>query len=430
MDGVLQSHISELMRGREEYRALFDKLTLANQVMEEREEKNQSLLSEKTRETENLRRIIQSHNALRESFDMDVKQIAKSATLLEDREREMNSQFNNIKSENVALKKDLDNVKTELDKAHRRMEDDMVSVDKYEDSKVSFDKQLKEVTLQKENALQKLDKKEEELQRSTIEFKVSLGSMVPLNEYNSLEQKVRILIQDNEIVEQSVKIVEESRNAAIQSLKDADKRILQLQETNQESEIKTTNSKITQERLQVDIDQLREELDLVDQERRNSVERACFMENSRASLLTQIGNLKLSSRKGTEEQWAILQKLKEAETTIGKKDRIIGEHTQKLNETLIQIETEKSLLRENCEKSSMEVDQFRAKFERERAEKKYIEEQLNRGKAELQEVHQAIMTDSLLASNQSNQQSNQLNISSIQHNHTPLSNYSSYQQDE
>ena len=49
-----------------------------------------------------------------------------------------------------------------------------------------------------------------------IDNRVALESMTPIKDYHALEQKVRALVQDNDIVEQSVRIVEESRNGAMQ----------------------------------------------------------------------------------------------------------------------------------------------------------------------------------------------------------------------
>jgi len=113
MEDNLHSHISSLMKSRDEYRALHEKLILANQLFEERDERSRRRISDLTSEADMLRKQLEDNrNSLaalhsqRAAFEKDVASLSRVAASLELREQEMHSGLRDLREQNAALREE------------------------------------------------------------------------------------------------------------------------------------------------------------------------------------------------------------------------------------------------------------------------------------------------------------------------------------
>lgn len=128
MEDNLQGHITALMKSRDEYRALHEKLMLANQLFEERDERARRRASDLQLEADGLRKQLEdarhsiaAQHAQRASFENDVAALSRVAASLEVREQEQLHGMNNLRTahsglqeENEKLRKENERLQAEL----------------------------------------------------------------------------------------------------------------------------------------------------------------------------------------------------------------------------------------------------------------------------------------------------------------------------
>ncbi len=250
----LQSHISLLMKSRDEYRTLHEKLMQANQFFEEREQRDRRKINDLSLETESLRKQLEdaraalaSQHHMSATFEKDVQSLLRVASVLEDREREMQK---NVLERERDMQQMLQDRERELQKCKQDHERELLKCkqDHERDVKSSAQQSAADSftakSLERDNAALRL-----ELENFRSEV---ARLMIKLDQSESSRKELEYLI------------AEEKKDA------DATKR---------------------------DCVALSAELAALDEQRIVSAERIVLLEGSKASLMTQLGALKQTNRR-------------------------------------------------------------------------------------------------------------------------------------
>ena len=301
MESALRSHVHELMRGREEFRALMDKFKVSETLHAEKEEHSSRMLKEMQEEllvlrkqNEEYKMALMAQRSSKDLFMAKVKEIASTIELLHQREEA-------TQARNAELKRDKERLASEIEELKRRLED-----------KEALTSQLAEIAKEREkNDAKTVDlmKREHktELQSVQNSYEVSIKNVqekmeseyVHKSDYAKLRETYELVLEDKKVLEESVQIVDHSLKESYQLVKDKEEEISALKNKCNTSEKNFLTASLRDERSERDAQDLREEINRAMKVAQVNEERILTLEREKSLLLTQVATLKFdASRTG------------------------------------------------------------------------------------------------------------------------------------
>jgi chromosome segregation ATPase len=305
MEAALTSHVNELMKGREEYQKLFDKLKTANMLHEERESRDREHIRELSTEVQDLRHklhdssmIIDNFSKMKSFFESKVGEISNMVDKLQKREED--ALMSNMKL--TKEKEELENEKKELAIEKKDLE-----------TRLKYEFVSKDIMTEKDSLLNELKlqmvKLETKLQSESESLLALKKSSVPLKDYKALKE-------EKHMIEESVKIIDDYREQNEKALEEMNVKL-----TYQKNEkARSDRSVLTMEKKQKELEQqaldLRSQLGTVKNDLALATERLLSVENSKASLMMQISNTKMLLGRANQENSTMSRSLEEKEKEL------------------------------------------------------------------------------------------------------------------
>lgn len=334
MDSLVESRREELSRVRQDYDELFEKFKLANTLFADREAlyRNQIQQLEESmailrRKNDNLKFSLKAQNAAKEAFTEDVLQLQEVAKLLEEREQTMvaacdsaNEKNKQLEKENESLRSTVVSLQDQISRLQVIMEDTTVSKIEYNAlnaqlktiegvlqtdyvSKTLFNQQHDDLVAIKSHMENDTVEKAlfDALQSKLQQLEQRLPTdFIAMSEYKALQHILQNVLDERKLWEESSRVVEESRGEKARLLSEAEARIISLKDRVEHSEIELSELRGQYQQVTDELFSARAELDRREKEQTDQTNTISQLEQARASLLTQVGHLKLTLRNEAE----------------------------------------------------------------------------------------------------------------------------------
>ena len=370
----------------QEYQALYEKLLLATRLFEERDQVAQSKLSLLQHKCVEYAGIIKAQRSARRIFEQDVQQLMESASQLEARNQEHLAQNRALQHEFKVLSEENASLSTALSKHKIRLEQSYVPRDDYQE------------------VLERVEKLQSRLDAKTV----------PLEEHLHLKGVLQQVVEEKRLVEEASRFFDEERHAAALAVKEAESHCGVFKSRCDSVEIELKDSLVRLDALVGEIALLREELSAAQGEKHEMTQRLIALEGEKATLLTQLGGLKIAKRSEElarrnddsekrslrSENSALKARGIELERRVVEIERTADLERLHLKEMG---ESERNLLRSQLDELRTERDKMvRALGEAEvrattqAAQATQREEQLNTALAELDDFRRQLLSDPLL----------------------------------
>ncbi len=371
MEEALQDRIRELAKSRADYDDLLDKFRQSNHLFDEKETLYKEQLKQSQHTIElwkekyyKVKTIVNEHNELKQSFQQDVKILQETAKLLDQREQDLHHSMELLKDMNQKLTLENQEYQNQIQILEekeiimlRKCQEEMISkeehdalVKKYQALQhiIEFDMISKVQYHQVEDDNHRLKQRIEQqcvdrrtyqeiLQRfETLDSAVNSGQYIKRDDYERLLLENQSLNEDKRVIEASVRIVNEMKDQSMRQSEEKDVTIHGLQKKIELIEKDMQQLTMEHHHISIELQQKREEILRHDEERKQSLEKVMSLENQKSTLLTQLGQVKLSLRNETEQRKDLQQQVKiwegRLESAKLEFSKELIEHNQKLNE--------------------------------------------------------------------------------------------------
>ena len=341
----------------QEYQALYEKLLLASRLFEERDQVAQSKLSLLQHRCVEYAGIIKAQRSARRIFEQDVQQLMESASQLEARNQEHLAQNRTLQHEVKVQSEENASLLTALSKQKIRLEQSYVPRDDYQE------------------VLERAEKLQSRLDANTI----------PLDEHVHLKGVLQQLVEEKRLVEEASRFFDEERHATALAVKEAEAHCGVFKSRCDSVEIELKDSLVRQDALVGEIALLRDELSAAQGEKYEMTQRIIVLEGEKATLLTQLGGLKIAKR--SEE---LARRNEESERrSLRSENSSLKARGVELERQVVEIERASDLERQHLkELGESERNLLRSQLDEMRTERDKIMRAL--GEAELRATTQAV----------------------------------------
>lgn len=339
MEQALQQRILELNRCRADYDDLFEKFKQTNVLVDEREQVYKTKIRDLTaaldaasQQNAELNKIAMTQKQVKKAFQKDARLLADAARMLEQREAEVSKALFATQAANASLTNEL----RELTEKHRSVVEERDGMVHREDHEL-LAKRIAKLQAAMEDMVSKLSY-EQLVEDNRILKKRMLNDMVEHSEYEALQGRLQAmerrlpfdyvskdeyyklqqaycnLQDDKRVVEESVRLVEETRDASAALRSEGEAKAAFLKGRVEQTEREIADLRAHYDRAMEELNLLRGELARTEAGRRAAEERCQSNESAKAQLMTQLAKAKLAVRHEIESK----QALQEARDTLEK----------------------------------------------------------------------------------------------------------------
>ncbi len=315
-------------------------------------------------------------NAAKEEFRQDVKELERASMLLSQKERELDVQSEDFDRRRRKYDAQIRQIQDELDDTSIKLTNTIEEYKRYREniasdtvSRKSYDDLTREYEQRvPKEAYDRMAVKVGELQRRMDHEFTPNENMEELRfKLKRLEQNVETHYVPNHVfqrasenakaMQSSVVVLEESKDAAMEELRKSEQRVSSLKSDLDKSDSTLKEYKLKLAEVQADAEKYKTERDQLREEALTSAQKLLDYETERNMMLTQIGNLKASSKRDTEARIAAddqnyylketadkaLRRVRELEIAESQRDEAkqeVEDWRQKTNELIRSLDTE------------------------------------------------------------------------------------------
>jgi hypothetical protein len=312
MQSALRSHVTELMKNRESFRALMEKFKLATALHEEKEARSTASNDDLQNQIGRLEATVQNltdindkyktaliaQNSAKEVFQAKVREIATTIELLQQRE----DRTNEINKE---LVRERDLLQGEINRLKERFEFESTRDAEYEKKR----RESEELAEKDKNALAAksaalvAQEHQDEIQALVSSNAIRIREMeqrikdeyVLRSEYQQLQGLYDVVCTDKQILEESIHIVDCTHREADRRAEDAERSLGACRAKLHESEKAALQAQLGEERALRDLSESKEEVERSLKVQALNEERLLTLEREKSMLLTQVASLKFDA---------------------------------------------------------------------------------------------------------------------------------------
>ena len=377
MDELFKEQVEELNRCRSDYSSLFQNFKQARVIFEEKEQaKNAqfhialSKIEALQKKVDGQRRKIAIQKAERGAFENDVDQLKYASDLLGMRERSLwdtqetaTAQIaeltRNVNAQSVVIDKqaneirnlkklilnetvpktDSQQLKSEIDTMMIVMQDEMISLrthqqvkEKYADLQCRVEWDM--VAVHEYNAVA----------AEVLLLKTKLEMYVPTDNFNHLQEKYQHEVKEKETAVKNLQHVSEGRDDALQSLSALNLRYQALESHTNKIERELIESKIREDVMITDIEQIRCDYESADNCSRVSLDRIVLLETEHTALSEEIDRYRQQSERDIETVAKSEMALKQIKDAYDRKETALRDEINSLRTSSL-VEDEKNTLK-------------------------------------------------------------------------------------
>jgi len=311
--------------------------------------------------------------------------------------------YENIINNEMVPYSEYESLKADIEFYKKTIAEDMVSKTNYENLHHKYEELLKIYENDTQELITRIETEKEELLETktlsnNLELKCSklqklLNNMVPIEEYEKVKNLLQQALEDKRVAEESANVISKMRDSYVNDVNEAEARTASLKGRVERSERELRDSAAREEKMKSTIDQIEVELEALNDEYTKMKERCLGLESSKASLLTQLGNLKLNGRRESEVIAQLKQNIHELENQ-NKEDQLkFKEKFSEANSNFMilskeleakildresQVDNYRAIMKENDNKNEKIIDDLKLKIKHTKAETSNIVEELQK----------------------------------------------------
>ena len=355
----------------------------------------QNTISKFTADIENYQNVIKNEMVPKTNYDILQNGVSNLQADIENYQDIINNEM-------VALS-DYMSLKSDIEYYQRTIANDMVSKNSYEDLHGKYEELLAIYENDTQELITRIESEREDLKSAqnlcnTLDNKCSelqnqMKNMVPVEEYEKMKQLLQQALEEKRVAEESANIINKMRDGYLNDVNEAEARTASLKGRVERSERELRDSAAREEKMKVTINEIELELEALNEEYTKMQERCLGLENSKASLLTQLGNIKLNSRREAEvrtqlnntiqelekqskdDQLKFKEQFNEANANFGV---LAKELEAKIHDREAQVDKYRNTIKENDTKNENIVSELKSKIKSIKTEKLKIEEELQK----------------------------------------------------
>jgi chromosome segregation ATPase len=382
----------------DEYRALYEKLVLANRLFEEREglsHRKLALVKEELERTQRkcleYRSVIKTQRKMRLVFEQDVQSLTRAADMLDQRERDVECKYLAVSEQNADLATRLEKKTVEAQRLSTQVEELRRDLRELEENSVSLETHRK-LQRKVEEETVPLDVHRDVLAKcERLQTKLD-SSCVPLDEHLALKSLLQQALEDRRLVDESCRFFDEERHAAALAVREAESRCGVANSRANAAELELRESVGRCHELGEALEEARGEA----RDARAAVaelsQKIISLEGDKASALTQLGALKIAQRRDADEHRQRAKQLEESKRQAS----IAAELKLQLAEQAAVLERESGRLRLALQRQDAAEAALRKAEETSRLQHEAVSEQLRSAQAELEQFKQELALEPLL----------------------------------
>ena len=315
-------------------------------------------------------------NAAKEEFRQDVKELERASMLLSQKERELDIQSEDFERRRRKYDAQIRQIQDELDDTSIKLTNTIEEYKRYREniasetvSRKSYDDLTREYEQRvPKEAYDRMAVKVGELQRRMDHEFTPNENMEELRfKLKRLEQNLETHYVPNHVfqrasenakaMQSSVVVLEESKDAAMEEIRKSEQRVSSLKSDLDKSDSMLKEYKLKFAEIQAEAERYKVERDQLREEALTSTQKLLDYETERNMMLTQIGNLKASSKRDIDSRIAVenqnlylkdttdkaLRRVRELEIAESQRDEAkheAEEWRQKTNELIRSLDTE------------------------------------------------------------------------------------------
>lgn len=309
---------------------------------------------------------------------------------------------NIIKNELVSLD-DYMSLKSDIEYYQKTIANDMVSKNNYDNLHSRYDELLSIYENDTQELITRIETEKEDLastqnvcsnlDNKCSELQSQLKNMVSIEEYEKLKQILQQALEDKRVAEESANIINKMRDGYLNDVNEAEARTASLKGRVERSERELRDSAGREEKMKATINEIETELGALNEEYNKMQERCLGLENSKASLLTQLGNIKLNSRRESdartqlnhtiqelekqiiEDQLKFKKQFNEANTNFGVLSK---ELEAKIHDREAQIDSYRNAMKESDTRNELVINDLKSKIKTIKADNQNREDELRK----------------------------------------------------
>ena len=307
-----------------------------------------------------------------------------------------------IKNEMVSLD-DYMSLKSDIEYYQKTIANDMVSKNNYDNLHSRYDEILSIYENDTQELITRIETEKEDLastqnvcsnlDNKCSELQSQLKNMVSIEEYEKLKQILQQALEDKRVAEESANIINKMRDGYLNDVNEAEARTASLKGRVERSERELRDSAAREEKMKATINEIETELGALNEEYNKMQERCLGLENSKASLLTQLGNIKLNSRRESdartqlnhtiqelekqikEDQLKFKKQFNEASTNFGVLSK---ELEAKIHDREVQIDSYRDAMKESDTRNELIINDLKSKIKTIKADNQKREDELRK----------------------------------------------------
>ena len=307
-----------------------------------------------------------------------------------------------IKNEMVSLD-DYMTLKSDIEYYQKTIANDMVSKNNYDNLHSRYDELLSIYENDTQELITRIETEKEDLtstqnvcsnlDNKCSELQSQLKNMVSIEEYEKLKQILQQTLEDKRVAEESANIINKMRDGYLNDVNEAEARTASLKGRVERSERELRDSAGREEKMKATINEIEMELGALNEEYNKMQDRCLGLENSKASLLTQLGNIKLNSRRESDARTQLNHTIQELEKQI-KEDQskfktqfneastnfgvLSKELEAKIHDREAQIDSYRNAMKESDTRNELIVNDLKSKIKTIKADNQKREDELRK----------------------------------------------------